>query len=338
MSKFDKNQKYVCVSGYGYTGSGACVDILKEFEGFGAFQGEFRIAKDPYGLIDLEESLVHNWEFIRHDVAIRDFLNYCEVLSRETGLFRKSGKGFANKLNVDFMFESRSYIDRLTEMKYMGDTFIHRLNNSACQNFIMNMKVKFSKFGKNNVRPMYFARPDEDVFIKETNKYIDSLFSNYMDSEHIRTLIIDQAIPTTNISKASRYFNNAKIIIIDRDPRDIYANMVKRNHLLGSDLLNKDSADKYINWHNQLRRLPKKDSINMDKYLLRLSFEDLVLNRNDAVNKIIKFLGGDIKHSNKGMYFSPEYSEKNIGLWKNYPEQSVMDEIGKKLKSHCFGN
>ena len=101
---------FVSVSGYGWTGSSACIDILKEFEGFGALQGEFRIAKDPYGLTNLEESLVHNWDSIRNDIAIKDFLNYCEMLSMDTGLFSKPGKGLANKLNIDFMSESKHYI------------------------------------------------------------------------------------------------------------------------------------------------------------------------------------------------------------------------------------
>ena len=67
---------FVSVGGYGWTGSSACIDILKEFEGFGDLNGEFRIIKDPYGISDLEHSLVDSWDFVRHDIAIQDFLNY----------------------------------------------------------------------------------------------------------------------------------------------------------------------------------------------------------------------------------------------------------------------
>ena len=335
MDKFVTSQNYICVSGYGWSGSSACVDLLKEFEGFGALQGEFRIAKDPYGLRDLEGSLVHNWDFIRHDVAIRDFLAFCKVLSRGTGLFSKVGKNFANKLNIDFMLESKSYIDRLTNMIYLGDTFVHRYNIPAYKNFIMKAR---NKLGKNNAKLMYFARPNEVDFIRETRDYIDSLFVNYMSVEKINTLVLDQAIPPTNIIGTSKYFKNIKIIIVDRDPRDIYANMVKRSRLLGSDLSNIDSATKYIQWHKQLRRMSVIDSnnIDIDKYILRLSFEDLVLKRDNSVEKIIKFLGGDAQHKNKDVYFSPAYSAKNIGLWKSYTDQSVMDKISKELESYCY--
>jgi hypothetical protein len=334
MDKFVTSQNYICVSGYGWSGSSACVDLLKEFEGFGALQGEFRIAKDPYGLRDLEGSLVHNWDFIRHDVAIRDFLAFCKVLSRETGLFSKVGKNFANKLNIDFMLESKSYINRLTNMTYLGDTFVHRYNIPAYKNFIMKAR---SKLGKNNAKLMYFARPNEVDFIRETRDYIDSLFVNYMSIEKINTLVLDQAIPPTNIIGTSKYFKNIKIIIVDRDPRDIYVNMIRGRGLLGPELIKRDSVDKYIKWHKQLRRSSVSDRNNIDinKHVLRLNFEDLVLNYNDSILRIKDFLEIDMQHNQKLMHFDPSYSIKNIGLWREYKNQSIMHDIGSELKDYC---
>jgi len=169
--------KYVSVSGYGWTGSGACIDLLKEFSEFDVLHGEFRIAKDPYGLVDLESSLVNNWDFIRHDIAIRDFLQYCEFLSRETGLFKKQGGGFSGKLDINFILESKAYIDRLTDMTYIGNTFVHRYNISFYRNFIYKVR---NKFKKNNGKIMYFSRPTASFFLKETSGYINNLFTNYV--------------------------------------------------------------------------------------------------------------------------------------------------------------
>ena len=338
MDKPVINPKYVSVSGYGYSGSGACVDLLKEFEGFGALQGEFRIAKDPHGLCELEELLVHNWDVIRHDIDIKDFLAYCDILSRGTGIFNKVGKDFSNKLDIDFMLESKKYIDSLAYMTYLGDTAVHRYNIPAYKNFIMKLRTKFSKYRNNNAKQMFFARPVESDFIKETRNYINNLFYKYMELEKIDTLVIDQAISPTNITDTSRYFEHVKVIIIDRDPRDIYANMVKRNHLFGPELLNRESYEKYIQWYEQSRRLSEKDRNNsdIDEYVLRLSFEDLVFKFDDSVEKISNFLGGNMRHIDKGKYFSTEYSAKNVGLWKHYHDQSIMDKIGKELKSYCY--
>jgi hypothetical protein len=333
MKDVDKN--YISVSGYGWTGSGACIDLLKEFKGFGALQGEFRILKDPYGLVDLESSLVDNWDFIRHDVAIRDFLEYCKILSRSTGLFKSVGKNLSNKLDIDFIYESKIYIDKLTDMKYLGNTLVHRYKEPAYKNFIMKMR---SKMEKSNAIPMYFSRPTEDFFLTETRKYIDKLFYRYINTNNINTLILDQAVPPTNIINTSKYFRDVKVIIIDRDPRDIYANMVKRDKLLGSELIKKDSVDLYIKWHKQLRCISKSDSRsgNMDKYVLRLYFEDLVFKYEESIEKIINFLGCGDTHNEKGKYFLPSRSAKNIGLWKNYQNQSVMNRLGKELKRYCY--
>jgi len=309
---------------------------LKEFEGFGALQGEFRIAKDPYGLTNLEESLVHNWDSIRNDIAIKDFLNYCEMLSRDTGLFSKPGKGLANKLNIDFMSESKHYIDRLADIKYFGNTSVHRYNITAYKNFYMKMR---NKFGKNNVNYMYLSRPNEFEFIKETRSYIHNLFSGYMDFNKINTLVLDQAVSPTNITNTSRYFENIKIIIIDRDPRDIYANLVKNNALIGADLSNKDSADRYIKWHNILRVdfENKVENLEISKAILRLNFEDLVCNYEHSVDKIIDFFGGRILHKDKCKYFNPDSTraKSNVGLWKTYKNQNVMNKISKNLEKYC---
>ena len=333
MSEFVKSQNYICVSGYGWTGSSACIDILKEFKGFGALKGEFRIAKDPYGLSDLENSLVHNWDFMRNDVAIRDFLNYCEVLGRGTGLFKKTGKDLSRKLNIDFMAESRLYIDRLTDMTYSGDTLIHRYNISAYDNFCMKIK---SKFGKNNGKFMYFSRPDSLNFIKETKLYIDNLFDSYMKINKINKVILDQTVPPTNIYNTSKYFENIKTIIIDRDPRDIYANMVRGKRLLGPELINHDSVEKYIIWHKQLRRISIKDVENSSKNTLRLYFEDLIFKYDETIEKIIAFLGDGAQHNCKGKNFLPELSINNTGLWKGYKDQSIMKKIALELEDYCY--
>jgi len=330
-----KKQNYVCVSGYGWSGSGACIDILKEFDGFGSLQGEFRIAKDPYGLADLEGSLIHNWDPIRSDVSIRNFISYCEVLGRKANLLNKVGKDFSNKLNIDFMLESRLYIFGLTSMMYLGDTSVHRYNIPAYKNIVMKIK---SRLGKGNAKLMYFSKPKKTFFIHKTREYVDGLFRNYMDLKRINTLILDQAVSPNNIIKTQKYFENAKVIIIDRDPRDVYVELTRNKKLIGPELSIGNSVEKYIKWYIESRSASIEDinDISMDEYVLRLHFEDLVLESDKSIEKIIKFLGNNDVHNNKGRYFNPYYSIKNIGLWKNYDNQDVMNTIGNELRKYCY--
>jgi hypothetical protein len=323
---------YIGVSGYGWSGSGACIDLLKEFEGFGALPGEFRISKDPHGLLDLENALVTNWDIVRHDTAIRDFLHYCNFLSRKSGLFLKPGGNFSNKLNVDLVKESELYIESLSDMTYIGDTFVHRYNISAYKNIIAKVK---SKIGTKNARKMHLSRPDKGMFLLETKKYINNLFYHYANINNISNIVLDQAISPMNIINTSKFFEGIKVIIVDRDPRDIYVDMVKHEKLLGSELVNKYSAEKYIKWHKQLRRVSINDA-NTGQHILKINFEDLIFNYDASIKNIMNFLGIIDMPSKKGMYFSPNYSARNVGLWKNFKDQEVVNKIEKELEEYCY--
>jgi len=327
-----KDLNYICVVGYGWSGSSACIDILKEFEGFTDVGGEFRIAKDPYGLLDLENSLVHNWDFIRNDIAIVDFIKYCEMLSRSTGLFKKSGKSFSDKLNIDFMRLVHDYIDSVISMTYYGDSSVHRYYLSSVKLFLLKVR---SKFGKENAIKTYYSRISEDEFVLKTQIFLDSVFNNFINNNG--TVILDQPISPVNINNTIKYFKLSKVIVIDRDPRDIYSNLVKNKVLIGADLKNYDSVEKYVKWHNAMRTgyNEKADSLFCSQ-ILRLNFEDLVCNYEHSVSKIIDFLGGDVVHDKKRKYFNPDSdrAKSNVGLWRKYPDQSVMDEIKYKLDKY----
>ena len=67
----------------------------------------------------------------------------------------------------------------------------------------------------------------------------------------------------------------------------------------------------------------------LSKNVLRLNFEDLVLNYEHSVEKITNFLGGNIVYKNQCVYFNPkgERSKKSVELRKKYPDQLIMDEI-----------
>ena len=63
MNEFD----YIIVAGYGWSGSSAIVDILREFEDCMVPDVEFRMIKDPYGVHDLYDNLVEKWCLLNAD-------------------------------------------------------------------------------------------------------------------------------------------------------------------------------------------------------------------------------------------------------------------------------
>ncbi len=331
MSNFD----FICVSGYGKSGSSACINLLKEFEFVEGPDKEFRIAKDPHGLIDLELSLVDNWEFIRHNTAINDFLEYCSMLGRNDGVFRKAGKGFSEILHIDFMKESIGYINRINNFIYFGDTMLHRYRLNALQSFKQRLR---SKFDLSNAAPMYFSRPNEEKFLMETRRYLRRLFENYAANKNIRKVVLNQAVSPTNIKKALKYFDNEKLIIVDRDPRDIYATMLKERSFLGADVISNDSMHKYIKWHRYVRKqiVHDIDSAVIQNKVLRLNFEDFFLHYNETIERIKEFLDIDFSHKDKGSKFKPESIRDHVGIWKGVPDQDVMLQIEKELSEYCY--
>lgn len=329
MTNFD----FICVSGYGRSGSSACVDLLKEFEFIDGLGREFRIVKDPHGILDLELSVVDNWEFIRHNTAINDFLEYCLILSRKDGLFKRVGKNFSELLYIDFMKESVDYINRINDFKYSGNTLLHRYHLNSLQSFKQRLKTKF---GYINTSPMYFSRPSEEEFLDETIKYIRKIYNTYAVKKNLSKIVLDQAVPPTNINKTLKYFDNAKMIIVDRDPRDIYATMLNEKKFLG---VTRNSVERYIYWHHSVRKQTSQDLKNilfMKNQVLRLNFEDLFLNYEKTLKDIKDFLDIDFNHKDKGMRFQSESIYQHVGIWKKSPNQDDMSRIGNELSEYCF--
>lgn len=330
-----RNLNYIIVIGYSRSGSSACTDLLKEFQGFYSVEGEFRIAKDPYGLLDLENALVHNWDAMRNDIAIKDFFSYCDMLGRSSSLFTKTGKNFNNKLNVDVMKLAKDYVNSLVDITYRGNSAVHRYYLSAFKTFMLNVR---SKFGGNNTIKTYLSKPSEEVFLKHTQQFIDNLFLNCFNKNN--TIILDQAISPNNIANTLKYFNSSKVIVMDRDPRDIYANLYKNGILIGADMDRSDSVDMYVKWHKILRENLQSEiaSKNFSKNVLRLNYEDLVLDYSNSVDKVINFIGVDVVHKDQYKYFNPKgkKAKDSIRLRKDFSDQGVMNQIQDKLAQYCI--
>jgi hypothetical protein len=326
VSEFD----FICVSGYGKSGSGACIDILKEFDHIDGPKKEFRIAKDPYGLADLEFSLVSNWDFVRHNTAIHDFMNYSQILSREGGMFKKAGKDFSRMLDVDFMRETEKYIDSIVDFKYYGETLLHNYNSTAKELFFKKVRSKL-KIG--NKKLMYFSKLEEREFLLKTNLYIDSIFSHYATKNNLKKILLNQAIPLGNISQTIRYFNHSKLIIVDRDPRDIYTTMMNEKRLLGADLKDPAILEKYLIWHKAVRAKSSVDIKNagLKKNILNIYFESFFTDYDRTLLKIKKFLDIDFDHSEKGVRFSPENMKEHVGIWRGAKDQNAIARIGEEL-------
>ena len=136
-----------------------------------------------------------------------------------------------------------------------------------------------------------------------------------------------------NISQTIKYFDSPKLIIVDRDPRDIYATMVNEKRLLGADIGDSNILEKYLTWHKATRVRANIDieNYNLNKNILNINFEDFFIDYDKTLFRIKEFLDIDFYHSKKGSRFSPRQIEGHVGIWKNLKDQKAISRIGEEL-------
>ncbi len=325
----NKKLNFICVAGFGYSGSGALINLLEEFENFYVFPREFRLIKDPDGISDLENALVNNWQELKSDIAIRRFKFLIDTFGKKQNLFSKIGYNYDEVLNKNFFISCEKYLKNLINISWKGDWPFHLHELNGLKFFIYRLMRKL------NLNPelsdnMFFSKPGED-FYSSTKVFFDDLFSKINNNCHnYHTIVLDQGIDPYNAHKCSRYFNNVKAIVVDRDPRDIYI------ELCNFSSYPTNSVDDFITFFSNQREAVNKKYDS--KIVLRLKFENLVNNYENEVKKIYSFIGFDCKnHLKKFERFNPSISNKNIGLWKSNISSDIK-LIEKKLNKYLYKN
>lgn len=319
---------YVIVLGYGWSGSSAVVDLLKEYEDAMAPDVEFRLIKDPYGLIDLKNSLVYRWDPLNSDIAIKDFLWLIDHLNYSQSCFSlKAGLGYEKSIGDQFIAATNEFLEKVIDFEYESRWWFFDFKKDKL-NFLRRKIERRLKVHRKADWRTYFARPTEEEFDKYAKEYINRIFSSY--SEY-RTIVLDQAVPTQMYPCAFDYFENVKIIIVDRDPRDIYVDLIYGNNLIGKELRRSRNPEVYVKWHNAFRKRVGLEE-NYKEKVLRIRFEELVLQYNETVSKIESFLDINKKsHIRSFKYFNPEKSKDNVGMWKRYEGKSEIEYIHRNI-------
>lgn len=309
------NKKFILIYGFGYSGSGVVLDMMKEYRGVSVNKAFFSIIKNPYGIIDLENSIIDNWDFVKASNAIEDFKWLCKKCAKSSNNYLiPSGLDLENKINKNFIKYVDEYCSKLVKFKYECWNEISDFKTPYIQNItnrilrILQRKTGL-RIGPND--QMNFVTVDKDSFYTATQSFINNLFSGYDDDEFI--VLDHHPLPIQYADKLNLYFGgNAKMIVVDRDPRGIYYDLVSHNNRLGQELAKNQDWKLYCEWHKQLRRkLPQNENI------LYLKFEDLVFEYDKHEKIIADFLGLDINdHIGKFKYFDPQISKKNINLWQ----------------------
>jgi len=323
------------VGGYGYSGGTAVLDLIREIDGCCELGIEFRLIKDPYGIMDLEEQLVTNWRNpLNADIAIKDFIWLVNNLARKPRKFSKTGLNYQNKISSKFLKYSHEYIKDLTQFTYQGNWHILKFRENWANQIFNRIKRKLYF---TDLKAIYYAKPSKEEFISSTKKYLVKILTEPCKLANTNRIVLHNAIDSYHPEKGLEYFDSIKMIIVDRDPRDIYVDVInqKASWFLGDKLIEERDVLKFIKDY-RIRR-ERQNEVIKDKRIFCLRFEELVFDYENKLNDILSFLELDKEqHLKKGACFVPQISQKNIGLWKCYDQQQEIDLIFNNLKEYCF--
>lgn len=322
--------------GFGWSGSGAFLDLLKEYEDV-TFPNrkhfEFNFLWVPDGLYDLEQKLCYkHCRIFDSDLAIRRFLALAKQYGDKKG-FYKYDKFF----DIPFYEQCENYINELVQFNLEAYCLVHRLHPTVKDKFVEKFNYIIQKILRNRISLLFF---DSDVyyrfrisnlkkmrisyspdnFLEITQNFVDSILKQ-IRSGCEKPLVLDQSVPPDMPQLFDHFFKeDHKTIVVRRDPRDTFITI---RELKGISRPVPTHVDDFITFYRKtICNTKLKDS----DILLSLNFEDLIYKYDETTKKIENFLGIK-KHKLKYNFFDPLKSINNTQLLELFPK--YQNEICK---------
>lgn len=322
-----------CASYYG-SGSSAVTDLLSEFENiYSLTDYEFRFVHDPDGISDLEYNLVENFNRHNSGHAIKRFLKLSQFNSGK--FFNKRYEPFFNN---KYMEITKEYVSKLIDFKFNGYWFYDLYDRGWIYYYIKQLQSKILKIlfnGKYTIlskEMTYAAHPTEEKFLFETKKYINNLLM-VANKENKPYVMVDQIVPSSNLERYLRYFNDIFVLVVDRDPRDIF---VLEKYYWKTKVIPTEDVNIFCDWYLYARE--NKNECQDSQKILYVQFEDLIFNYDEKISEIIRFLNlSETNHMKKFDFFNPKKSENNTQVWKKTKiDESEISIIENRLKKYLY--
>lgn len=320
--------KIVSVSGFCATGSSAIFDLLLEFSNTESFPYEFRLLKDPDGIIDLYNSLFDRWDDLNVDIALRRFDKYVEVLGRKNRCYLPLSYNYDELLGHKFYQAISRFKKNLNIKSWQGTWPYHWHEYSSFKWFVYRCLARLKK-------EQYLYSSDSiqlttrDNFYFATKELFNDLCEIIAKGDTSKLILFDQLIPAINSSQYMKFFYDSRIIIVDRDPRNVYVRG------LIWPFIPTDNVSDFIYWYKTIR-MEFRLKYTKNNSILCVHFEDLIYKYESTLSVIKDFLSlDDSMHVNKLKIFKPQESMKNTQTWYNI-DSSIISRIEKELEEYCY--
>ena len=294
------HKQIITSTGYGGTGSSAITDLLKEFDsGISMGDAEFWFLQDYDGVSDLEYYLIDGNHRSKVSMAISKFIKYI-----------KTHSAFYNKFfGENFIKYSNEYINSLVDARFRKALSDYEVSNS------------FLKLWYFKIYPI-MQLGIKKILKKDTFEF----------SPKIR--LIDKYY-SINTNRYFNYVDNLKVIVVDRDPRDLF--LLNETHWNGASYIcDTTNIYEYINWYKTMREHIKTEKKNDN--VVYMMIEELIYEYDKSLERLYNFLGlAEEEHIKKRQYFNPDVSKNWTRLWEKYPKyKKEVEIIREHLNEYCY--
>lgn len=337
----------VAVTGFYGTGSSAVIDLLREYKNITVVPEIGRLYEHmPFyvagGLFDLYTLLTHGNTPLGSDKTINNFIEAMKRLNDYDYVWFGSYKAlFGEK----FMNATYKFVNAISSKRH-GENSTHILKTRfSLVKAAMQLVAKFvygRNFGKYGVKyiydrnDVYFAMPTHDELVKAAQEFTTAYFDLFSRNEK-GINVYDHLIWPQQVDSHSECFNdNLKIIILDRDPRDVFlsSKYIWCKPPIGRGIPH--FGNDPVAFCDEWRRTVTNNYSNPNA--LRIHFEDLIYHYEETVKKIEMFLGlKPDEHMTPKARFQPEKSIENTQVfWVNDVWRKDAELIEKELPEYIY--
>ena len=325
------------VCGFGFSGSGALLDWLKDYpEVFVLDKFEFSFVYKPDGLCDLGNAICyHPARYFSSDSAIRRFKQYMSRMQKKLNSYSKG----------EFQSVLNEYLSKIIQLSWSGSTSVHYYQASFLD-FIFRQSVarhirrlienKLHYFPSQSYWPekkMYFSVMNEDDFLLASKNFITGIIDGIAREEKNRVIVLDQCFAANDPKESFKFFDCPKAITVVRDPRDNYL-LAKKGYGFGTSFIPRQRVEDFVIYYRGLMESRRYDK--SDHNIIEVQFEDLIYNPTETFSELEQTLG--LSHIDVGEFshFKPDISINNTQLWYKYPQfNDEIKIIERELSEIC---
>jgi len=310
MNQESDKPKYIIVLGTTYSGSGAVYDYLAgRGDMYDPLDGaEYLLPQSPGGLMALEAASGDAFHHAMSDYAVIQFTKLAQKLARSP---RRSPYGKAYSSYVpEFLNEIEHFLLEITVAKMPMSLEWHNMMEHSAIRIIGRLKARLGIHSNPMATHVICSQDD---LVHAATKMHDRLFH----SSSKKPVLLNQAGSGWNPVHSTKYFEERKVVLVTRDPRDQFAEL--------KQFKKAQDVEEFIEW---FRALQQRIAAVEESVVMKLPFERFVCNNKASVTSLCDHFRLDAAAPSS---YEASLSEKNIGKYKRWLTPHEIERIEADL-------